>query len=131
MIQFVLALIGILGAIVWIGHHPLTIPESTQVQELAASVAQPNYFDETGMVVLEETGSRQHVPWIVYQAPQRPIATKQLVFSSVTTCDAGARVLPCAGNFSDGEYPVQAEQRVRIQGWIEGEKVLVERISYL
>ena len=131
MVQFFLAIIAIIGVVAWINQHPVSVPESTEVRELAASASAPAYFDEVGMVVIEDNGDEFGVPWIVYQGPNRPVATKQLIFESTSTCDAGARVVPCATPTRESGYPVTADQRIRVQGWVDGEKVKVERLTYL
>ncbi len=131
MIQIVAVILIVVGLVSWVSTHPIDIPVSTQVQDLGASAATPMYFNETGMVVFEDTGDNPGVPWIVYQTPNRPIATKQLVFDDITTCDPGARELPCATDLREGQYPVTPEQRVQIQGVVDGEKVHVQRVTYL
>jgi len=129
MIKIIGGLIIVVAIVTWVARHPVSIPVTGQ--QAAVVTATDTSFNETGMVIFEGSGNTVGVPWIVYQTPNQPIVTKQLVFYDVTKCDAATRELPCASNLAEGRYPVSPEQRVRIEGTVAGEKVYVTRVTYL
>ncbi|MBU0750372.1 hypothetical protein KKH15_02545 [Patescibacteria group bacterium] len=129
MIKIIGGFVILIAIVTWVARHPVTVPVSGQ--QAAVVTVTDTSFNETGMVIFEGSGNAVGVPWIVYQTPNRPIATKQLVFDDVTKCDAATRELPCASNVAEGKYPVSSEQQVRIQGTVDGEKVYVTRVTYL
>lgn len=83
------------------------------------------------MVVIEEREGSGGVAWLVYEAPNRPIATKKLIFEGLRTCAVEAGDLPCAVDDRQGRLPVRDGQKVHIEGYVRGEQVDVGRITYL
>jgi hypothetical protein len=127
----VILLFAASGLVVYLDRNQVSMEPLTPSDLAASPAAAPTVFSETGMIIVEEEDESQGVAWLVYETPNRPIATKKLVFPNVRTCTVEGGDLPCATDVREGRLPVQDGERVRVEGEVRGEQVDVTHITWL
>lgn len=133
----VFAVLLVLGGLwVWASGRSVTqevaaVPEdSLGASALQAFAGDAGPFDEEGTIVLEEnegTNGSAYILYTQYRDGRAFVKTKRLVFENRDEC--AAVNLPCATN--QPGVPVAPEDRVRVIGTLEDERVIVREVYRL